>query len=387
MKLLFIHDHPFYQEKDSTYSGGGLPYNVWNNYLINFKQIIVYGRLSNNLNDKKVISSTDNVSFYLTDKYTSVLNFIKNKKAIEKELESLVKEADVILTRLPSVLGFIAGSVALKENKILWVEQVGNAQEALSSHGSLLGKISASFFDGINKKIVKKANFVSYVTESKLQKDYPANTNAVTVALSDVIINTILGENELDKERFFSDVLRVGLIGGFDAKYKGQDILLNALSILDEDIKKNIKISFIGKGDYSWIISLAENLNLKENINFIGPLEPGEQVNEFLKTLSLYVQPSLTEGMPRATIEAMAMGCPVIGSNVGGIPDIVSERFVHNKGNAKELAEHINYLYTNREALNQEAILSLKNATPYLKENLDLKRLEFYTKMNKLLKK
>jgi len=388
MKLLFVHDHSFYRAEDKTvYTGGSFPKNVWNNYLINFKTVDVYARNSNSLKSKNGVSSTENVSFYLTDKYTSVLNFIKNKKNIEKELESLVKEADVVLARLPSVLGFLAGSVALRQNKPLWVEQVGNAEEALSSHGSLLGKIAAPFFDYQNKKIIRKADFASYVTESKLQKDYPVNTEALTVALSNAIINTILKEEDLDKERFFGDVFRIGLIGGFDAKYKGQDILLNAISLLEENIRKNIKISFIGKGDYSWVVSLAENLNLKDNIDYMGPLEAGNQINGFLKTLSLYTQPSLTEGMPRATIEAMAMGCPVIGSNVGGIPDIVSDRFVHRRGSIKELSNHIKQLYMNRELLNNEGLLSLKKAIPYLKKNLDHKRIEFYNKMNNLIKK
>lgn len=387
MKLLFVHDHPFYKDGEIVYSGGGLPHTVWSNYLINFKQIFVYGRSSNNLKNKKVESSASGVSFHLTDKYTSVPNLIKNKKKIEKELVNLIDQADVVLTRLPSVLGFIAGKIAIKKNKPLWVEQVGNGKEALSSYGSMLGKVAAPFFEYENKKIIKKADFASYVTESKLQKDYPPKKDVITVSLSNVIINTILEEKDINDNRFFGDIFKIGLIGGFDAKYKGQDILLNALSLLEEDIRKNIKICFVGKGDYTWIIEQAENLNLKNNIDYIGPLEAGNQINEFLKTLSLYVQPSLTEGMPRATIEAMAMGCPVIGSDVGGIPDIVSERFVHGKGNVKQLAEHIKSLYTDRENLKDEALLSLKKAVPYLKQNLDKKRLVFYAEMNKTLNK
>lgn len=115
MKILFIHDHPFYKEKDNIYSGGGLPHATWNNYLINFEEVIVYGRKSNNLKNKKVKSSKSNVSFYLTDNYTSVLNLIKDKKVLKRELENLISDVDVVLVRLPSVLGFIAGEIALKK--------------------------------------------------------------------------------------------------------------------------------------------------------------------------------------------------------------------------------------------------------------------------------
>ncbi|MBK9292027.1 MAG: glycosyltransferase family 4 protein [Bacteroidetes bacterium] len=385
MTILFIHDHPFYSSQEIIYSGGGLPSIIWKNYLINFDKVIVYGRFSDNEKDKKVESSTKNVSFYLTKNYSSAIDAIKNYRKIKQELKVLIEKADVVLVRLPSVLGFIAAELAFKMNKKVWVEQVGNAKEALGSHGSLLGKVAAPLFEYQNKKVVKRADFVSYVTENKLQKDYPTQPQAITVALSDVIINSILEKQSLNQERFFGNIFRIGLIGGFDAKYKGQDVLLKAISLLEENIKSNIKISLVGKGDFSWVLDLARRLNLNENIEYIGRLEAGNQINDFLSTLSLYVQPSLTEGMPRATIEAMAMGCPVIGSNVGGIPDIVSKKFVHQRGNAQELSNHIKQLYLDREILIQESTSSLKKAVPYLKENLDKKRQEFYSLMNERL--
>lgn len=383
MKLLFVHDHPFYKEEDIVYSGGGLPFTIWDNYLINFDKLLVYGRLSQNLKNKKIKSSTDNVSFYLTDKYISILSLFKNKKSIENELKILINEADVVLTRLPSVLGFFAGFIALKQKKPLWVEQVANAKDSLNTHGSLMGKIAAPFFEFQNKKLITKADFVSYVTENKLQRDYPSNPKAITVSISNVLINYVLEENDIDNERFNKEIFRIGLIGGFDVRYKGQDILLKAVALLDEKIKKNIKISFVGKGNPQWVEDLAYNLDLKNTIEYVGSLEAGEEINNFLKTLSLYVQPSLTEGMPRATIEAMAMGCPVIGSDVGGLPDIVTPQYIHEKGNYKQLATHLEYLYNHRKELHKEAHLSIDKSSPYLKSNLNQKRLIFYKEMNK----
>lgn len=386
MTILFIHDHPFYSNGNTVYSGGGLPSIIWKNYLINFDKVIVYGRLSNNVKDKKVESSTENVSFYLTKNYSSAIDAIKNYRKIKQELKILIEKADVVLVRLPSILGFIAAELAFKMNKRVWVEQVGNAEEALGNHGSLLGKVSAPFFEYQNKNIVKRADFVSYVTENKLQKNYPAHPQAITVSLSNVIINSILVKQNLQKDRFYDTIFRIGLIGGFDVKYKGQDVLLKAISLLEENIKENIKISLVGKGDFSWVLDLSKSLNLIENIEYIGGLEAGIQINDFLSTLSLYVQPSLTEGMPRATIEAMAMGCPVIGSNVGGLPDIISDELIHKKGRFKELSNHILFLFNNRNILYEESVLSLEKALPYLKTQLDKKRVDFYANMNTFIR-
>ena len=50
-----------------------------------------------------------------------------------------------------------------------------------------------------------------------------------------------------------------------------------------------------------------------------------DKVFEWLDTIDLYVQPSLTEGMPRAAIEAMSRGCPVVVSDVGGLKNLVDK--------------------------------------------------------------
>ncbi|MCI0417313.1 glycosyltransferase family 4 protein, partial [bacterium] len=43
----------------------------------------------------------------------------------------------------------------------------------------------------------------------------------------------------------------------------------------------------------------------------------------FMSAIDVLVQPSLSEGLPRAILEAMSLSKPVIGSGVGGIPEII----------------------------------------------------------------
>ncbi|HBX62584.1 MAG TPA: hypothetical protein DEG63_05770 [Flavobacteriaceae bacterium] len=383
MKLLFIHDHPFYKDKnDLVYSPGAFNNELWKNYLINFNEINIFSRKSYVQPTNKSLSSRENVNFHLTTNYTSVKNLVFKYTKLVKEIETLVIANDVILLRLPSVLGVIASFVALKHHKLIWVEQVANAQEALSNHGSLLGKVTAPILHHYNQKIAKKAHFISYVTEKKLQSDYPCHPKAIQVALSDVIINKVLKPQVIDKNRFYDDKLKIGIIGGFDAKYKGFDVMLKAVSLLPKEVQDNIEFYFIGKGDHQWITQLAYELNLVDNIKFIGPLQAGEKVNEMLKSISLYAQPSFTEGMPRALLEAMAMGCPCLGSNVGGIPDILNQYNIHIAGNYELLSNHISYYYHNREKLEEESTNNLDKISPYLFDNLNLKRIDFYNKMN-----
>jgi glycosyltransferase involved in cell wall biosynthesis len=381
MKLLFIHDHPFYRDNSLVYSGGGLPNTTWLNYLAYFESLVIFGRNSKNINNKKVVSSLKNgdVKFILTENYSSALKLIFNLKSVHRELSELINKSDIVLVRLPSILGFIAAFICIKRKKKYIVEQVGNTNEAFYTHGSIIGKLISFVLDQVNKLIVRKAPFVSYVTNIKLQKDYPSN--GIISSFSDVNINKVLSQQDIDQKRFLSDVIKIGLIGGFDVKYKGQNILLKAISILDPSLRDNIEIYFVGKGNFSWIKDLATDQVLLNNIKFMGPLESGKPILNLLSTLSIYVQPSLTEGMPRAMIEAMSMGCPILGSSVGGIPELISESYLHEPGDFKVLSRQIKYLCENRNILISESSKSLENALPYIEQNIKAKRDIFFSKI------
>lgn len=378
MNLLFIHDHPFYKENESVYSGGAFPHYVWNNYLKKFKELTVFGRLSHNKNQKIVLAKneTQNISFKLTNYYGSVFSLFNNFNKLRNELSYEIEKVDVVLVRLPSVLGFISAFIAKKHNKKIIVEQVGNAKEALSAHGSFIGKIASPVFEFVNKYIVRNADYVIYVTKKKLQISYP--TKCASESISDVVIHKVLSKEELRLERYTSRVIKIGLIGGFDAKYKGQDVLLKAISILSAEIKSHIELYFVGKGNNSWLLGIADKLGLTGTIKFIGPKESGKEIFDFLETLSLYIQPSYTEGMPRALLEAMSVGTPVLGSYVGGIPDVINKEFLHKPGDYITLSNQIRDLYLDRKKLEKEALRSLETASAFQIDKLDLKREVFY---------
>ncbi len=383
MKLLFIHDHPFFKELEDTYSGGSFPASIWSNYIINFDEIAVFGRRANSINSKVVLSSGNgNVTFHLTSNYSSVLGLFKNYFKLKKEMSLLMRNVDIVLVRLPSILGFVGASVARQMNKKLWIEVVGNAKESMISQGSLMGVIGAPILENLAKSNIRNAHYVSYVTESKLQKDYPSNLQAINVSLSNVIIPKIIKSTEINFDRFKLNPFKIALIGGFNVRYKGQDILLKAISLLPESIKKHIELYFIGIGDPHWIYTKARSLNVEDNIKFIGTKESGGHLLSYLKDMTLYIQPSLTEGMPRALLEAMSVGCPVMGSKVGGIPDVVNPDLQHEKGDYKTIANQIKRLFQNRRILQEEAQRSIEIVRPFLKTTLDDRRREFYTKMN-----
>jgi glycosyltransferase involved in cell wall biosynthesis len=375
MKLLFIHVHPFYREGDKTYSSGSLTSAVWlTNYLPYFDHITVIGRLGCEKH-KQVISSVDGkVDFVLIPGLMKPMNYFLHYLKIKKIITEEIRKADVAAIRLPSIFGNIAIPVLRKEGKPFFVEQVGNAWEALWNHSSVKGKLCAHFFHWMNKKRIRKAPYAVYVA-SKLQRDYPTRGHATVI--SNVIIPGILSAGDIRLTRFNNEVMKIGLIGGFSVRFKGQDVLLKAVSLLDERIKKNIELYFAGVGDYSWLSKLAGQLGLGDHIKFMGPV-PHDGIFKFLENLSLYVQPSITEGMPRAMLEAMSQGCPALGSTIGGIPDVLEPGLLHKPGDYKRLAGQIKMFYDDRDYLLQQARLSLERVAPFAERTLTEKRSKFF---------
>jgi glycosyltransferase involved in cell wall biosynthesis len=68
--------------------------------------------------------------------------------------------------------------------------------------------------------------------------------------------------------------------------------------------------------------SLVRELKLSEQVEFMGECE---NVPELLGSSGFYVSSSLSEGISLTILEAMAVGLPVIATNVGGNPEIVVE--------------------------------------------------------------
>ncbi|MBI5766019.1 glycosyltransferase family 4 protein [Candidatus Falkowbacteria bacterium] len=124
-------------------------------------------------------------------------------------------------------------------------------------------------------------------------------------------------------------------------KKNGIEYLIRAMKNIDGELL------VLGDGGLrKKLEKLAASLNINNRIKFLGNV-PYEKVYEYLSQTSVFVRPSLSEGLGNAFLEAMSVGIPVIGTRVGGIPDFLIDGetgwFCQVK-NPKGLAEKINYV-------------------------------------------
>jgi len=110
---------------------------------------------------------------------------------------------------------------------------------------------------------------------------------------------------------------RICYVGRLDPE-KNPEALIEAIDGMD------VELTMIGTG------SLEESLRqeVRERslpVQFLGNVPNGE-LPRWLNESSIFVLPSLIEGHPKALLEAMACGRPVIGTNVPGVRELISDR-------------------------------------------------------------
>jgi glycosyltransferase involved in cell wall biosynthesis len=104
---------------------------------------------------------------------------------------------------------------------------------------------------------------------------------------------------------------------------KGLDYLVRAVSSLKDRIP-GISLTLVGEGpEKAALEALAASLDIARIVRFTGPLEHEEVIREYREARA-FVLPSFWEGIPVVLMEAMAVGVPVVATNITGIPELVT---------------------------------------------------------------
>lgn len=144
-------------------------------------------------------------------------------------------------------------------------------------------------------------------------------------------------------------ILNVGHI----ARRKGQRVLAEAFAQIAPR-HPNWQLRLVGhiaeESEAAQIKDIARAHKLENRILFAGRRD---NAFDFMSRDAIYVQPSYEEALGLALQEAMFCGCPGIGSNVGGIPELIEHQktgLLVAPGNPAQLAQAIESLIINSAA-------------------------------------
>ncbi len=377
VKAALVVDRRFYKQSDCVYSEGPVGPETGGRYLRWFDEVVVLGRcLESDLVDinKLNLVSENGLKFEFLPNISGVKERISNIEAARKKISEIIDSCDCVICRLPTELGLEAAKIASRKNKCYVLEIGGCIYDGYRTHGSLKGIFYAPFAYMNMRKIVSSSKWVSYVTQEFLQKRYPANRFATTLSAPNVNL-PFISKDVLNKKLETTknnECLTFGTIGSLVGGFKGIDVAIKALKLASPHIPK-FRYRILGGGDGNNLKQLAIKNNLESSIEFDGTLPAGDPVFEWLGGIDIYLQPSRREGVPRALIEAMSQACPVLASNVAGIPELLDTRYLHNPGDYKKLAQQIVEITKNENRLRCASRNWIK-AHDYLLMSLEAKR-------------
>jgi glycosyltransferase involved in cell wall biosynthesis len=255
---------------------------------------------------------------------------------------------------------------------------------------------------------VKKADLIlgcsQYITDN-IQKNFPMLAERCHTLYNGVDL-AMFGRSKDKKEKklHHSNLLYVSKV----TPEKGLHVLIEAL---EKIVKRNISIhldvvgSFIPwpqssiiwmskdkkvqqlarfydkKNGYSYLEQLKSKIassNISKNVTFHGTI-PHRDIVEYYQAADLFVLPSFCEAFGMGFVEAMAAQVPVIGTKVGGIPEILDNGeagVLVESGNSKDLASAIIALIGN-ESLRQKMITRGKERVEEFTWDNAVRNLEF----------
>jgi glycosyltransferase involved in cell wall biosynthesis len=174
------------------------------------------------------------------------------------------------------------------------------------------------------------------------------------------------------QEQFNKKQFVLSFTGQMDQMYKAPDILIKAVA---QCIRNglDIHLKMMGGGKHlPEMKQLVNDLNISNNVSMLGSLQRNEVFN-ILDSSDLFVLPSYQEGLPRATIEAMARALPCIGSKVGGFNELLPEKYLVKPGDVNDLVKKITEILTSPKQLSEMSYENKKKAEEF-RENILMER-------------
>ena len=124
---------------------------------------------------------------------------------------------------------------------------------------------------------------------------------------------------------------------------KGMDLVVPAFA---EVLKRSPEVRLLVVGDGSLRATMeqqAAELGCADRITWVGR-QPQEELNKWYGQMDIVLMPSRSEGFGLTAIEAMANGCVMVASNVGGLPEVVRDGIcglLHRTEDVHEMADKI----------------------------------------------
>lgn len=181
-------------------------------------------------------------------------------------------------------------------------------------------------FKNLYKEIFKKADTVqvisNYLSEFAIEMGYEGNPVVIPNGVDVENFSREISKDDIEKIRsdFSKKNQKILVTSSRLAEKNGLEYVIKAMPKLPEYVFLILGIGELEKD----LKKLAKDLDVSDRVFFQGFI-PHKDLPKYLKVSDIFIRPSISEGLGNSFLEAMAIGIPVIGTPVGGIPDFLTD--------------------------------------------------------------
>jgi glycosyltransferase involved in cell wall biosynthesis len=382
MELAILFDHRFYRDNNGVlFSLKPYNYRLFaERYLPVFDRVHILARVSETTLAKGQYESavSAGVEIISLGDWAGPFDFLRQRRSSLSKLYGYLSKKELAIVMLvPGTIASMAYDLLKKNDRPYAVEVVSDPYDAFApgSVRHLFRPFFRWWFCHQMRHHCADAFAATYVTRQALQERYPCPSYSVGISAGHIGTEDLVPAPPVFRRPAHFTVLFVGSLAQL---YKAPDVLIKAFALCVRE-GLDIKLVIIGDGKHrTELESLADGNGLSDRVTFLGQVPPGETLRAKLDEADLFVLPSHQEGLPRALIEAMARSLPCIGSNVGGIPELLAPEDMIPPGDAMLLARKIKEVLQDplRMALMSER--NLAKAREYHEDSLRNRRQAFY---------
>jgi glycosyltransferase involved in cell wall biosynthesis len=251
------------------------------------------------------------------------VSYLVREVSVFKDVKAFFQLSQMLKVYAPDIIACHSAKAGLIGRLAAWRLKI---PVVYTAHGwpftKGVPKLRAHVYRLVEKLMANKTSQI--ITVSKYDRDLALSRNVSHVSKLNVILNGVPDEPDSYKDKSVGKVdtkpLNILMVARFQ-RPKNFQLLLESLLLVDH---KNWILHLVGDGpDLASIKMLSKQLGIEQKVAFLGWRN---DVAALLQQADIFTLISDWEGLPLSILEAMRMGLPVIGSDVGGVKEALTHK-------------------------------------------------------------
>jgi glycosyltransferase involved in cell wall biosynthesis len=218
--------------------------------------------------------------------------------------------------------GLLAAPIARMRGKFLITNVESSFWRIDGGQEKWFNVIRAALIERLNRLCIRAADLRFFTSKAYLREFLEPGAPHAYVAPATWIDSSTILDNDAAIEDWAKKTNEIKLLfAGRLTREKGVSILLDAVRNVN---LSNASIAIIGEGP---LRTDCENLALhgQSRVSILEPVPYGQQFFNLLRQFDAVIVPSISDEQPRIIFDAFSQGVPVLGSDTGGIREVVDD--------------------------------------------------------------